>query len=166
MIGFIKTTVFSLILGLGALSVQAAQAGGCIEEAGGTITFRLNGQVYLSDRITDYLANIAPRDLYNSRGVRLGDVGAILQQDRANLHKTGMADGSGDFVDLPDNYFTSLQRRRLLSTAPRFYYCNLSRGDIARIEEGILNARLSGLLWVSVFRLPDGRLALALSVAG
>lgn len=36
-----------------------------------------------------YYAVISEQDMYNSRGVRLGDLGAVLQQDRANYHRFG-----------------------------------------------------------------------------
>jgi len=37
-----------------------------------------------------YWAMIGPEDMYNSRGVRLTDLGAVLQQDRANFHRFGI----------------------------------------------------------------------------
>jgi hypothetical protein len=42
--------------------------------------------------IAEYFTLIGPADLYNSSGVRLGDFGAILQQDRANFHRFGRRD--------------------------------------------------------------------------
>jgi len=42
--------------------------------------------------IGEYHALIGPADHYNSSGVRLGDFGAILQQDRANFHRFGRRD--------------------------------------------------------------------------
>ena len=159
----LKAAAFSVALGLGFFSTQPGYAGACVEDIGETVTLAANGATYDSGRIIEYIAHIAPRDLYNSKGVRLRDVGAILQQDRANLHKTGVADGSGDFSDRFEDYFTTLKRRQLLSAAPRFYYCGLSKAGIARFEQGILNAQLPGLVWVAGFRLPDGTFALALS---
>jgi hypothetical protein len=48
--------------------------------------------------IAEYYALIGPADFYNSSGVRLGDFGAILQQDRANYHRFGRRD-EGDGWD-------------------------------------------------------------------
>ncbi|WP_069301010.1 hypothetical protein [Neptunicoccus sediminis] len=45
-----------------------------------------------------YYANIARVDFYNSRGVPLRDVGAVVQQDRANFHRFGVRQ-SGDEYD-------------------------------------------------------------------
>jgi hypothetical protein len=42
--------------------------------------------------IAAYFAHLSPVDFQNSRGVRLSDFGAILQQDRANFHRFGRAD--------------------------------------------------------------------------
>lgn len=42
--------------------------------------------------IAQYYTVIGPGDFYNSAGARLTDFGAILQQDRANLHRFGKPD--------------------------------------------------------------------------
>jgi len=42
--------------------------------------------------IAEYYTLIGPADFSNSSGVRLGDFGAILQQDRANFHRFGRRD--------------------------------------------------------------------------
>ncbi len=62
--------VFGLVLCL-CLSAPAAQA---------------------QNLISQYYAMIGPGDFFNSSGARLGDFGAILQQDRANLHRFGRPD--------------------------------------------------------------------------
>ena len=41
--------------------------------------------------IGSYFTVLERQDFFNSRGVRLGDFGAILQQDRANYHRFGLA---------------------------------------------------------------------------
>ncbi|WP_341212268.1 hypothetical protein [uncultured Limimaricola sp.] len=48
--------------------------------------------------ITSYAAWLSPNDMVNSRGVRLTDIAAILQQDRANYHRFGRRD-EGDGTD-------------------------------------------------------------------
>lgn len=49
-------------------------------------------------QLAAYYAEIGPEDMRNSRGVRLRDTGAILQQDRANFHRFGIRH-SGDESD-------------------------------------------------------------------
>ncbi len=44
--------------------------------------------------IGSYYAVLGPNDLYNSSGTRLTDFGAILQQDRANVHRFGIYDAN------------------------------------------------------------------------
>lgn len=58
----------------------------------------------------EYYATLSPRDTYNSRGAPLKDVCAIVQQDRANVHKFGNPDR-----DTPDNFFTSPARRAMIA---------------------------------------------------
>jgi len=41
---------------------------------------------------TLYVARLGPQDLVNSRGVALGSVCAVVQQDRANYHRFGKRD--------------------------------------------------------------------------
>lgn len=52
--------------------------------------------------IDSYYAVIGPQDRYNSSGALLGSMGAILQQDRANLHRFGRGDIDDDY----DRYFS------------------------------------------------------------
>ena len=42
--------------------------------------------------MAEYFTLIGPADFTNSSGARLGDFGAILQQDRANYHRFGRRD--------------------------------------------------------------------------
>ena len=42
------------------------------------------------NQIAYYTAVIGPEDLSNSRGAPLNDLGAVLQQDRANFHRFGI----------------------------------------------------------------------------
>lgn len=57
-----------------------------------------------------YWATIAPEDMYNSRGVRLTTLGAVLQQDRANFHRFGIRQ-QGDESD--PVFFDRATRARL-----------------------------------------------------
>jgi hypothetical protein len=57
-----------------------------------------------------YYAMLSKRDTYTSRGTPLNDVCAIVQQDRANVHKFGNPDG-----DKPDAFFTTPARRAMIA---------------------------------------------------
>jgi hypothetical protein len=54
-----------------------------------------------------YSALLGPADFSNSRGVRLGDLCAVVQQDRANFHRFGRRDQ----MDSADAYFGSTEAR-------------------------------------------------------
>lgn len=58
----------------------------------------------------EYYAMLSPRDTYNSKGTPLNDVCAIVQQDRANVHRFGNPDR-----DPPDSFFTSPDRRAMIA---------------------------------------------------
>jgi hypothetical protein len=58
----------------------------------------------------EYYATLSPQDTYNSKGVPLNDVCAIVQQDRANVHRFGNPDG-----EQPDQFFTNAERRAMIS---------------------------------------------------
>ena len=63
--------------------------------------------------IDSYRAYISRDDVVNSNGVRLRDVGAILRQDRANVHRYGIRQ-RGDEVD---PYFGEPFLREMLQKA-------------------------------------------------
>lgn len=60
--------------------------------------------------IDDYVARLSPEDHFNSKGVKLTTVGAIVRQDRANFHKFGKKDGE----DTYDSFCTSASNRAAL----------------------------------------------------
>ena len=64
--------------------------------------------------IAEYFTYLSPNDQYNSRGLRLGDFGTILQQDRANFHRFGVRDE----LDQPDPLFGD---RALRARIPQLY---------------------------------------------
>ncbi len=135
----------------------AALAQGCVAEMGDTgLTFVSGGYRQQAARRLDYMALIGQRDLYNSRGVRLGNFKQVMQQDRANLHKSGQADVSGVFHDTMDSYFTTPARRGFLSTARYYTDCYMSRAESDGLKNDILNGRILGQLWVVVFAHPAG----------
>ena len=58
----------------------------------------------------EYYTTLSAQDTYNSRGAPLGDVCAVVQQDRANVHKFGNPDR-----DAKDGFFTSPDRRAMIA---------------------------------------------------
>ena len=72
--------------------------------------------------IADYDARLGPQDRVNSRGVPLGNLCAIVQQDRANYHRFGRRDSFDTF----DPIFADKGMRGLIArtceTAPGFEY--------------------------------------------
>lgn len=109
-----------LLLGL-------AMAGGLVALPGTALACR-------SDFLGSYNAVISRQDVFASDGLRLSSVGAILQQDRANLHRFRR----GDRGDGYDDMFLSAESRALI---PRW-----------RIEAspGLRAAILRGRAWINV----------------
>ncbi|SHO80979.1 Mll7437 protein [hydrothermal vent metagenome] len=68
-----------------------------------------------------YMARISENDKYNSRGMRLNSVAAIIRQDRANYHKFYIRDRG----DSTDDFFSSKRNRGILERM-------LRRGYISR----------------------------------
>lgn len=158
---FLPVLLMSLVLPTGALAQD------CIESIDKRIQFRDGTKPVLLERVASYIAHISERDLYNSSGTRLTDFRAILQQDRANLHKTGKPDVEGDFQDDVDDYFTTIERRQLFSVADYYYPCDWwTAKDTANFHSEILNAKVAGVILVVVFRHPNGKLAISLQPVG
>lgn len=92
-----------------------------------------------ADVLSNYYADIGPQDYRNSRGAVLTTVGAILQQDRANVHRFGIRH---EFDDVDEVFASSAARANL----PTLY----ARG---RQYQDVTNAVLRGempRLWVWV----------------
>lgn len=155
----LKTALVAL-----ALLPAAAMAQGCVEDAGAQLTIVEDGRAFSVPPLANYTAFIGVRDLFNSNGVRLASVGAVLQQDRANFHKSGLADGSGGFSDSQDGYFTSLARRTALSTAPYYVDCNMTPAQERAFKRSIVNGEVQGVIWVLPFRHPRGGLGVYISL--
>ena len=77
----------------------AAATPGVNEEGGGTESI-----------VAVYKTYIGENDIYNSSGKKLGDIAAIIQQDRANYHK-----GEGDLGDEGDPIFANPDMRAKIS---------------------------------------------------
>lgn len=160
---FFKNNTFALIAALILPSAGLAQ--GCVSSSGVVLTISEGASAYQAAAITDYIANIDVRDLSNSRGARLTNFAAVIQQDRANLHNTGIADGEGMLRDTLDGYFTSPARRSALSAAQYYTDCYMSPRQTQDLKDAILNARVGGVLWVVPFNRPDGGLGVYISPA-
>lgn len=95
--------------------------------------------VFAFDGITYYSTTISNNDRYNSSGVRLTSVRAILRQDRANMHKFGRADNGDGY----DTYFKKASHRNMFNHAR----LSISR-SLARAIKG------SGRVRITVFVFP------------
>lgn len=86
----------------------------------------------------EYYATLSPKDTFNSSGIPLNNVCAIVQQDRANVHKFGNPDG-----DQLDDFFTTPERRAMIKGN-----CEFSRNHhtVDRIRSQIV-----GFVLVRVF---------------
>ncbi|WP_334062367.1 hypothetical protein [Limimaricola cinnabarinus] len=91
--------------------------------------------------IASYYAYLSPQDLRNSRGIRLADIGAILQQDRANFHRFGLRDG----MDEHDPLFASSATRARIPElyargpgAPGYIVDLLRRGETRFVHVRII----------------------------
>lgn len=75
--------------------------------------------------LADYVTRISDNDKVSSQGIRHTDVGAILGQDRANMHRFDSADPE----DESDGYFTDQETRALFG---RLVSRGLVRPDVRR----------------------------------
>jgi hypothetical protein len=107
--------------------------------------------------IVRYTADWSDFDHFNSRGVRLQSAAAILQQDRANVHKFGKTTG----FDSDDGYFVTLERRQLLGGAEVKAFCGLTSAGVRR---AIVNGTTAGV--VMFYRAWDGHYLAAVDLAG
>jgi hypothetical protein len=78
--------------------------------------------VYARNPIEIYIAKIGEHDKYNSSGMRLNNVAAIIRQDRANYHKFYIRDRE----DSDDNFFASKRNRAILERMLRRGYISRS----------------------------------------
>lgn len=142
---------------------------GCISENDRqNVTVVEGGRSYQSAVMVGYIADITERDLYNSRGVRLTNFGAILQQDRANVHKIGVLDSSEGFTETSDSYFTSAARRAILSSATYYFQCATEySADYSDALKGYIESgQIPGFIGVNLFREPRDGLAIFIWLMG
>lgn len=88
-----------------------------------------------------YHARLSENDHFNSNGVRLTTVAAIIRQDRANYFRFG----AGDPEDEGDHFFASMANRARLELL-------LSHGHVSRAAR---NAILYGTPVIEVTVYPD-----------
>lgn len=62
------------------------------------------------ETVASYYAVIGSQDMRNSNGVALGDIGQMIQQDRANYHRFGRRDQG----DQGDPIFGNAERRSMI----------------------------------------------------
>ena len=62
------------------------------------ITLMMAQTAFADPNLASYYTTIGREDFYNSNGGALKDVGAVVQQDRANFHRFGLRH-SGDEAD-------------------------------------------------------------------
>ena len=119
------------------------------------------GKTYPGARlVVNYLADIQEQDLYSSKGVKLSNVGQILRQDRANVHKFKL----GSEMDTHDRIFGKSANRALLETAQLVTYCDV---NLTALKRQILQGGVPGFLDVLVFKmLGSGRYRVFINVVG
>ena len=115
--------------------------------AGFMVAIPGTAQACRSDFLGAYNTRISRQDVFASDGLRLSNVGAILQQDRANLHRFRR----GDRGDGYDSMFLSAESRALI---PRWLHevapaarAAILRGNAyvnVRVYEGCIDVRLAG----------------------
>ena len=104
--------------------------------------FFSGGQAATAQEVIDtYIADIGYEDLHNSSGVRLTTAGAILQQDRANVHKYNIRHPR----DTKDNYFTTAAERAEISHAVAV--SNLPKGLTDAIVRGTVRPLRIEIYW-------------------
>jgi hypothetical protein len=164
---FLFRKALLLLLAMLVMTPAIAQGQECLDYVDDMPQMRLaNGKFTPIERVTSYIAVIGERDLRNSSGTRLTDYRAVLQQDRANVHRTGKVDWFDDVEEDVDTYFTTLSRRKLLSTGPYYFDCWMQPDTITGIQNDIQSGQIAGVLAVNVIRLSDGSLAVWVSVVG
>ena len=87
----------------------------------------------------EYFTTLSPKDTYSSRGAPLNDVCAIVQQDRANVHKFGNPDR-----EQPDNFFTSPARRAMIAGKCEYSKSHHTVGRIRNQVIGFVLVRVYG----------------------
>lgn len=144
-------------------------AQGCVADISAENITVVSGDFrYRSRMMVHYIADITERDLYNSRGMRLSGFAEILQQDRANVHKTQTLDGDSGFTEMSDTYFTSAERRAVLSSGPYYFHCatDYSADYSEELKGQIESGRVPGFIGVILFREPRDGLAVFIELVG
>ncbi len=113
-----------------------------------------------ADFVVTYTTGIDEQDLYNSRGARLSTAAQVIRQDRANVHKFGLAGPA----DRGDDFFGRTSNRGVLDHARYVTYCYL---NISQLKRDIVRGSVPGILDVLMFRMRgSGRYVVFLNVVG
>ncbi len=189
MFKFIRSQISALILAsLAFPGVAVAQ--GCIQRIDDATGIYRDGSFAQQVRfITTYFSQISERDIYNSKGGRLSTYRQILQQDRANVNRFGLrdyvnmsdgeTDANGNLVewkmwDDTDDFFTTPQRRALLTTMPLIFNCNdqgrpddhENSADFLFWTRAMAKGQVPGTLMLMVIPLPQGGYGFHFSFVG
>lgn len=144
-----KHILTALVIWLGVSTSLAAQS--CIPY-GNDGTDQIPGEI-----IVIYDADFSDFDHFNSRGVRLTTAAAVLQQDRANVHRFGKSTP----FDTIDGYFGSTAHRQQLGSATVTSYCHTPPEVVRR---RIVDASTAGQ--VIFYQRPDGGYTALVDMAG
>ena len=126
------------------------------------------------DVIVQYNTIIGDHDFYNSKGLALTNVLAVLQQDRANVNRFGKpnrADITYDddnpmiFVDEKDDYFTTPERRALFADMTLEVECFYYPDHMQDFTDRFMG-RETFFLMIHVFEHPKGGLGIFIGEAG
>lgn len=126
------------------------------------------------DVITQYNTIVGDRDFYNSKGVELTNVFAVLQQDRANVNhfnksdytKVSFADGDSIlFYDEQDDFFITPARRALFADMTLVVECFYYPDHVQDFTSRFMNRETFPLM-VTVFEHPNGGLGVFIGETG
>ncbi len=127
-----------------------------------------------TDAIVQYNTIVGDHDFFNSKGVELTNVLAVLQQDRANVNRFGKPDSvnmafDGEapnmFFDEQDGFFTTPARRALFADMTLVVECFYYPDHVQDFTRRFMN-RETFFLMVTVFENPKGGLGVFIGEAG
>jgi len=159
-----KTVMLAITFSI--LGMASASAYDCVEDIDQHVTFRHNGDFVLAERIIDYVAVIAKRDLFNSSGQRLSNYKAIIRQDRANIHNLQTADIFGTSIEQIEEFFETADKRQILSSAEYFFSCHMSQKSAKAFQDATVSGEFLGTFWVILFRHPNGGIGIFTELVG
>ena len=124
--------------------------------------------------IAQYNTIVGDHDFYNSKGVELTNVLAVLQQDRANVNRFGKPDRTNlafdddapnFFYDEQDDFFTTPARRAMFADMTLVVECFYFPDHVQDFTNRFMN-RETFFLMVTIFEHPNGGLGIFVGEAG